>query len=40
MQKGRLKVRIPNPNKSDISPDLYEEALKQARILKERWNIK
>lgn len=37
MQKDRLKVRIPNPHKSDIGRGLLTEILKQANIEKSVW---
>lgn len=37
MVKERLKVRIPNPHRSDISKDLVSEILKQAGISIEEW---
>lgn len=37
MQKDRLKVRIPNPHKSDIGKGLLAEILKQANIEKSVW---
>ena len=37
MQKDRLKVRIPNPHKSDIGKGLLTEILKQADIEKSVW---
>jgi len=38
MSKGGLKVRIPNPHKSDISKSLISEILKQAGISDDEWN--
>lgn len=39
MAKGELKVRIPNPHKTqDISDSLIAEILRQARIPKNDWN--
>lgn len=32
MVKGSLKLRIPNPHMSDVSPYLLKEILKQAGI--------
>ena len=37
MQKGVLKVRIPNPHKSDISKDLLTRILKQANVERKIW---
>jgi predicted RNA binding protein YcfA (HicA-like mRNA interferase family) len=37
MLKDRLKVRIPNPHKSDIGKNLVIEILKQANIEKSVW---
>ncbi len=37
MQKGVLKVRIPNPHKSDIGKNLLIEILKQAKIERSDW---
>jgi predicted RNA binding protein YcfA (HicA-like mRNA interferase family) len=37
MVKGSLKVRIPNPHGSDISPYLLAEILKQAEIDFKEW---
>ncbi len=38
MVKGALKVRIPNPHKSDISASLVSEILRQAGISNSEWN--
>ncbi|MEK7146813.1 MAG: type II toxin-antitoxin system HicA family toxin [Patescibacteria group bacterium] len=38
MAKGKLKVRIPNPHKSDISKHLISEILCQANISKADWS--
>lgn len=38
MSKGELKVRIPNPHKSDVSKYLLAEILRQACISKNDWN--
>lgn len=38
MSKGSLKVRIPNPHKSDISKSLVSEILKQAGIKSDEWD--
>lgn len=37
MKKDKLKVRIPNPHKSDINKNLLSRILKQADIGKEEW---
>lgn len=37
MQKGNLKVRVPNPHKSDIGKNLLIEILKQANIERSVW---
>jgi len=38
MSKGQLKIRVPNPHKSDeISDPLLREILRQAGISKEEW---
>jgi len=38
MQKGSLKVRIPNPHKSgDIGEALLREILRQAGVSHEEW---
>lgn len=37
MQKGTLKVRIPNPHKSEIGKNLLAEILKQANIERSVW---
>jgi predicted RNA binding protein YcfA (HicA-like mRNA interferase family) len=39
MVKGKLKIRVPNPHKSeDISDLLLREILRQAGISKNEWN--
>lgn len=38
MIKRRLKVRIPNPHRGDISKYLVMEILKQAEISSEDWD--
>jgi len=38
MVKGELKVRIPNPHRSDISKYLVSEILRQAEIPFNEWN--
>ncbi len=41
MKKGQLKVRIPNPHKSDeIHVSLVKEILRQAGIDEKEWNRK
>lgn len=37
MQKENLKVRIPNPHKSDIGKNILNEILKQANIERTVW---
>lgn len=37
MKKDALKVRIPNPHKSDIGKNLLIDLLKQANIEKSVW---
>lgn len=37
MNNGNLRLRIPNPHKSDISKTLVSELLKQANIPQEEW---
>ena len=37
MVKGGLKLRIPNPHKSDISKSLVAEILSQAEISNKDW---
>lgn len=37
MQKGALKVHIPNPHKSDIGKNLLLEILRQADIERRTW---
>jgi hypothetical protein len=38
MKKGTLKVRIPNPHKSDaIDGSLVKEILRQAGIAADQW---
>ncbi|TSC90670.1 MAG: hypothetical protein G01um10142_324 [Parcubacteria group bacterium Gr01-1014_2] len=37
MVKERLRVRIPNPHRSDISKHLVSEILRQAEISIEEW---
>ena len=39
MIKGKLKIRVPNPHKSeDILDSLLHEILRQAGISKNEWN--
>ena len=39
MKKGKQKIRIPNPHKSQkISLDLVKEILRQAGISNEEWD--
>ena len=39
MSRGELKIRIPNPHKTqDISDSLISEILRQAGISKNDWN--
>ncbi len=38
MIKGDLKVRVPNPHKSDISKSLVSEILRQAGISAKDWD--
>ena len=38
MIKKELKVRIPNPHKSDISKHLIVEILRQAGVSDNEWN--
>ena len=38
MSKEVLKVRIPNPHKTDVSKHLLAEILRQAGISKDEWN--
>lgn len=37
MQRGRLKVRIPNPHQSDISVPLLKRILEEADISLGEW---
>ena len=37
VQRGTLRLRIPNPHQSDISCDLLSRLLKQADISREEW---
>lgn len=37
MKKAVLKVRIPNPHKSDIGKNLLSDILKQANIERKIW---
>lgn len=38
MKKEKLKVRVPNPHKGDISKHLVAEILKQADISPDDWD--
>ena len=38
MVKGNLKIRIPNPHRSDTSKHLVTEILRQAGISSEDWD--
>jgi predicted RNA binding protein YcfA (HicA-like mRNA interferase family) len=38
MVRGTLKVRIPNPHRSDISRHLVSEILRQANISSKEWD--
>lgn len=38
MKKGILKVRIPNPHRSDIDATLLKRMLRQAGISEDEWN--
>jgi len=38
MIRGEMKLRIPNPHRSDISKHLVAEILRQAGITTEEWN--
>ncbi|MEK6634887.1 MAG: type II toxin-antitoxin system HicA family toxin, partial [Planctomycetota bacterium] len=37
MIKEKLKIRIPNPHKSDISENLLNQILKEIGINKTKW---
>ena len=37
MQRGRLKVRIPNPHQSEISVALLKRILEEADISLQEW---
>ena len=37
MEKGRIRVRIPNPHRSDIGRTLLTQILHQAEISREDW---
>ena len=37
MQRGRLKVRIPNPHQSDISIGLLKRILEEADVSWQEW---
>ena len=38
MEKGSLKLRVPNPHKGDISKSLLSEILRQAGISLTEWS--
>lgn len=38
MVKDKLKIRIPNPHRSDISEHLVVEVLRQANINHKEWD--
>ncbi|MDO8482485.1 MAG: type II toxin-antitoxin system HicA family toxin [bacterium] len=40
MEKGELKVHIPNPHGKDISKHLVVEILRQANISRDEWDEK
>jgi predicted RNA binding protein YcfA (HicA-like mRNA interferase family) len=37
MQRGRLKIRIPNPHGGDIDTNLLNDILKEAGISRDAW---
>lgn len=37
MERGSVRVRVPNPHGQDISKDLLAEILRQAGVTKEEW---
>ncbi len=37
MERGRVKVRIPNPHAGDISKDLLKKILRDGFITREEW---
>ncbi len=37
MQKGQIKLPIPNPHKGDISIDLLARVLRKAGVSREEW---
>lgn len=37
MQKGDHLVKMPNPHRSEVSPDLISKILRQAGISREDW---
>jgi predicted RNA binding protein YcfA (HicA-like mRNA interferase family) len=37
MQKGLIRVIIPNPHRGDISKELLLKVLRQAKISREEW---
>ena len=38
MVRGKLKVRIPNPHRGEVSKGLLAEVLRQAGITADEWN--
>jgi len=38
MVKGKLKLRVPNPHRGDISKHLIAETLRQADISAKEWD--
>lgn len=38
MEKGTVRIIIPNPHKGDIDVGLIRRILKQAKITVEEWN--
>ena len=37
MEKGQIRVRIPNPHRADIGRTLLAQILRQAEISREVW---
>jgi hypothetical protein len=37
MLKGMIRLRLPNPHKSDVGRELLSRILKQAGIDRDRW---
>lgn len=37
MQKGTLRLRVPNPHQGEISKELLSRLLKQANVSREEW---